>query len=116
MTGRVAVLGTMLELGPQSDELHRQVLEDALARDITMVVATGAFATAADVAAPGPTGAGPEMVVWPDPTRLAPILAQRLRGDEVVLLKASRGWRWSRWFPSSGPSSLRLVSTRATWG
>ena len=89
--GRVAVLGTMLELGPQSDELHRQVLEDALARDITMVVATGAFATAADVAAPGPTGAGPEMVVWPDPTRLAPILAQRLRGDEVVLLKASRG-------------------------
>ncbi len=85
---RVAVLGTMLELGAASDELHRRVLEDALARDLDLVVATGAFAAAASAAA----GAGHDRVVSAAGWREAyPALRQRLRGGEVILLKASRG-------------------------
>ena len=44
---RVAVLGSMLELGEGSRLLHRQVLEDALSRPLDLVVATGLFAEAA---------------------------------------------------------------------
>jgi len=88
VTRRVAVLGSMLELGEASCGLHEEVLRDALARDIDLVVATGKFADAA------------EEIGANDPSRLItasgwdeayPLLRERLSGDEVVLLKASRG-------------------------
>jgi UDP-N-acetylmuramoyl-tripeptide--D-alanyl-D-alanine ligase len=85
---RVVVLGSMLELGTSAESLHRSVLEDALSRDIDLVVATGLFAEVAS---------GRESLV-PDRLLLArdwetayPELRPRLSGDEVVLLKASRG-------------------------
>jgi len=46
-TARVAVLGSMLELGGRSEALHDSVLADALREEIELVVATGAFADAA---------------------------------------------------------------------
>ncbi len=85
---RVAVLGTMLELGAESERLHRQVLEDALGREIDLVVATGGFAKAA--AALG-VADGPELITAPDWREAYPALRDRLEGDEIVLLKASRG-------------------------
>jgi len=85
---RIAVLGTMLELGAESSRLHREVLASAIERPIDLIVATGGFAAAADelraldadrvVTAPGWSEAYPE-------------LRERLAGDEIVLLKASRG-------------------------
>jgi UDP-N-acetylmuramoyl-tripeptide--D-alanyl-D-alanine ligase len=85
---RVAVLGTMLELGEQSERLHRSVLEDALARKIDLVVATGDFAGAAvDLGATGDE----RVIVAPDWKEAYPALRERLAGDEIVLLKASRG-------------------------
>ncbi len=85
----VAVLGTMLELGTGAPALHREVLADALRREIDVVVATGAFAEAA-----GELGAaGERLLVAPDWAAAYPELRSRLRGDEVVLLKASRGVR-----------------------
>ena len=44
---KVAVLGSMLELGSHADELHDRVLADALERDLDVLVATGLFAEAA---------------------------------------------------------------------
>lgn len=83
---RVAVLGTMLELGEQSLALHQEVLRDALSRELDLVVATGMFADAAAMAP------GDERVVtarnW---NEAYPSLRSMLGGDEVVLLKASRG-------------------------
>ncbi len=85
---RVAVLGTMLELGSASDELHRDVLGDVFARDIDLVVATGAFGAAADALGQAHSARVITADEWPD---AYPELREWLHGDEVVLLKASRG-------------------------
>ncbi len=82
---KVVVLGSMLELGPASPALHEQVLRHALALGIDLVVATGAFAEAA-------AGFQDErLVVSSDWKGAYPELRRRLAGDEMVLLKASRG-------------------------
>ena len=83
---RVAVLGTMLELGEASGALHREVLRDALSRELDLVVATGAFA---DAASQEPADA--RVLAAPTWKDAYPELKGRLGGDEVVLLKASRG-------------------------
>lgn len=86
---RVAVLGSMLELGEGSRLLHRGTLEDALDRPLDLVVATGLFAEAAQwVSLPA---GGPELVVAPELAQAETFLMERLGGSEVVLLKASRG-------------------------
>ncbi|HUF49945.1 MAG TPA: UDP-N-acetylmuramoyl-tripeptide--D-alanyl-D-alanine ligase [Longimicrobiales bacterium] len=86
--GRVAVLGSMLELGPRSGEIHAEVARDVFGREFDIVVATGEFA-----AAFGPHRAtlGSRLIVVHDPLDAFVPLAQRLTGSEVVLLKGSRG-------------------------
>jgi UDP-N-acetylmuramoyl-tripeptide--D-alanyl-D-alanine ligase len=85
---RVVVLGSMLELGESAESLHRSVLEDALTRDIDLVVATGIFAEVA----PSPESvASDRLLLARDWGAAYPELRPRLSGDEVVLLKASRG-------------------------
>jgi UDP-N-acetylmuramoyl-tripeptide--D-alanyl-D-alanine ligase len=85
---RVAVLGSMLELGTESDRLHDDVLGAALGRGFDLVVATGRFAQAAGRM--GATGR-PDVIAAGDWQSAYPILRERLEGGEVVLLKASRG-------------------------
>jgi UDP-N-acetylmuramoyl-tripeptide--D-alanyl-D-alanine ligase len=87
-TSRVAVLGTMLELGEGSGRLHQEVLRDALARPIDTIVATGAFEEAAQHMEGQDAS---RVIVAPDWKEAYPLLRERLAGDEVVLLKASRG-------------------------
>lgn len=82
----VAVLGTMLELGEATERLHEELLTYALALDIDLIVATGAFAATAAAT----TDAG-RVLRAEDWQTAYPTLRQRLEGDEVVLLKASRG-------------------------
>ena len=86
---RVAVLGSMLELGENTRIYHRQLLEEALLRSVDLIVATGLFAEAAQWVTP-PAG-GPELVAAPGMKEAGEVLRQRLGGAEVVLLKASRG-------------------------
>lgn len=88
---KVVVLGTMLELGDASARLHREVLADALSRDVDLVVATGAFEGAAAELDEAREGGAPEVVAADDWQSAYPALKMRLGGDEVVLLKASRG-------------------------
>lgn len=85
---RVAVLGTMLELGTSSSRLHDEVLEDALGRSADLIVATGGFAEAA-----GRVQFADEdrVLTAPDWRQAYPRLRERLQGHDVVLLKASRG-------------------------
>ena len=95
---RVAVLGSMLELGEETQLLHRRVLEEALDRPLDLVVATGLFSDAAEWV-PRPAE-GPELVRARELSEAEGLLHQRLGGTEVVLLKASRGVAMERLVPS----------------
>ena len=96
VTGRkVAVLGSMLELGDATPGLHAEVLADTVARDIDLIVATGAFADAATR-----VGLRDERVVTGENWQAAyPLLVERLEGGEIILLKASRGIALERILP-----------------
>jgi UDP-N-acetylmuramoyl-tripeptide--D-alanyl-D-alanine ligase len=85
---RVAVLGSMLELGTESERLHRDVLTSALGRGFDLVVATGKFRDAADQL--GAAGRA-DVLAAADWQTAYPLLRPRLEGGDVVLLKASRG-------------------------
>ncbi len=90
--GRVAVLGSMLELGDRKDELHLEVLEEALGRHLELLVAIGDFARAAirSVGVEGRRGKT-EVLAAPSVDEAYTLLKGRLKGDEVLLLKGSRG-------------------------
>lgn len=94
--GRVAILGTMLELGPGSAEIHSEVAGRVAAAAIDTIVATGEFAAAF---APLADGLGDRLIAEADPLVAFDVLANRLEGNEVILLKGSRGVRMERLLP-----------------
>lgn len=89
---RVAVLGTMLELGPQTPRLHDDVAAHALECGVDVVAAIGEFAAALQRVAPG----NDRVVVADDIDALWQGLVGRLEPDAVILLKGSRGMRLER--------------------
>jgi UDP-N-acetylmuramoyl-tripeptide--D-alanyl-D-alanine ligase len=89
---RVAVLGTMLELGPTTPALHDDVARDALVAGIELVAAVGEFALALGRIAPG----DPRVITADDVESLWTKLSPRLAPDAVILLKGSRGMRLER--------------------
>ena len=86
--GRVAVVGSMLELGPQSRALHEESARRLAASDVDLIVGTGLFR---DAFGPLEGELGDRLLVAEDAEGAWAALAERLRGDEVVLLKGSRG-------------------------
>jgi UDP-N-acetylmuramoyl-tripeptide--D-alanyl-D-alanine ligase len=89
---RVAVLATMLELGPQTPRLHDEVARTALAAGIEVVAAIGEFAAAFGRIAPGDS----RVITADDAERVWPALSSRLAPNAVILLKGSRGMRLER--------------------
>ncbi len=92
---RVAVLGTMLELGPHADRLHDEVAREALGGGADIVVGVGAFGDALQRVAPGDQ----RVVSGADPDAAWAALCSRLQPDPVILLKGSRGVRLERMVP-----------------
>jgi len=92
---RVAVLGTMLELGPQTDRLHDEVARLALALPLDVVAGVGAFADALQRVSPRDA----RIVGGADPEATWRALHSRLSPDAVILLKGSRGVRLERLVP-----------------
>lgn len=92
---RVAVLGTMLELGEHADRLHDDVARAALASPIELVVGVGAMADALRRVAP--TDA--RVAGGADPDAAWTAMRSRLARDAVILLKGSRGVRLERLLP-----------------
>jgi len=88
----VAVLATMLELGPQGPRLHDEVARDALAAGIEVIAAIGEFASALVRIAPG----DPRVICADDVSALWSALSSRLAPNAVILLKGSRGMRLER--------------------
>ena len=129
---KVALLGSMLELGARSEELHTALLDEASTLGLDLLVATGDFARAADGAvggasagAVGGDAAGAvgkaaarsrsAILSVPDPIEAYEELRRRLAGDEVLLMKASRSVALERLIPlfendfgASAPGSVKV--------
>jgi UDP-N-acetylmuramoyl-tripeptide--D-alanyl-D-alanine ligase len=94
--GRVVVAGSMLELGPHSEALHEEAARQIAAMDVDLVVGIGLFVPAF---APLAAGLGDRLVLADDADAAFPAMAERMKGDEVVLLKGSRGVALERLIP-----------------
>ena len=89
---RVAILGSMLELGAQTPRLHDDVAAFAMAAGIDIVAGIGEFAAALSRLAPG----DPRVVTANDVDSLWSRVMPRLAPNAVILLKGSRGMRLER--------------------
>ncbi|HEX6966746.1 MAG TPA: UDP-N-acetylmuramoyl-tripeptide--D-alanyl-D-alanine ligase [Gemmatimonadaceae bacterium] len=93
---RVAVLGTMRELGVHAERLHAEIARRALESSIEVLAGVGEMG-----AALGATSAGdPRVLVATDVEDLWPALEPRLAPNAIVLLKASRAVKLERLVPS----------------
>jgi UDP-N-acetylmuramoyl-tripeptide--D-alanyl-D-alanine ligase len=93
----VFVAGTMRELGEDAPALHREIAEALVDLHPELIAAVGDFVPALE---PYAGALRHRLVTAPDPIALAPLLAERLRGDEIVVLKASRGVALERILPA----------------
>ncbi|HET7620636.1 MAG TPA: UDP-N-acetylmuramoyl-tripeptide--D-alanyl-D-alanine ligase [Gemmatimonadaceae bacterium] len=93
---RVAVLGTMRELGAHSARLHQELAREALDSPIEVLAGAGEMGDALHRAGAGDS----RLVVADDIHDLWTALRPRLHADAVILLKASRGVELERLVPS----------------
>ena len=92
---RVAVLGSMLELGAAGPTLHDEIANLALRGPAQIIAGVGEFARALNAAAPNDS----RIITAADAPDLWSALSQRLAPDAVILLKGSRGTRLERLIP-----------------
>lgn len=93
----VFVAGTMRELGPDAARLHREVAAQIVALEPDLVAAVGEFVPAFALWA---GQLGERLIVADDAPAMGPLLASRLQGDEVLVLKGSRGAALERILPA----------------
>ncbi len=89
-----AVVSSMLELGSQSAAAHERIARSLIEAGFCRVVALGEFRPAFD--ALSATTNGTRVTSVARPADAVKALAAELTGDEVVLVKASRGERLER--------------------
>ena len=82
------VVGSMLELGAESARLHAAAAAEIAALNPALVAAVGEFGPAFE---PYRAALGDRLLTAPDVATLGPRLRAALQGNEIVLLKASRG-------------------------
>lgn len=92
----VFVAGTMRELGAESARLHGEVAAALVEVEPDLLAAVGDFVPAL---APYAARLGERLIAAPDAPAVGPLVAERLRGDELVVLKASRGVALERILP-----------------
>jgi UDP-N-acetylmuramoyl-tripeptide--D-alanyl-D-alanine ligase len=93
----VFVAGTMRELGTDSERLHAEVAKALVDLNPDVLGGVGDFAPAL---APYAGALGDRLVTAADAPGIAPLIAARLDGTEVVVLKASRGVALERILPT----------------
>ena len=88
----MCILGDMLELGPDAGRLHHELVGPIEQAEIDLVFACGPYMRVLYDALPtGQRGAH-----TPDSEALAPIVADALRGGDIVLVKGSLGSRMTK--------------------
>lgn len=88
---RVAVVGDMLELGPQSLELHREVGRHAATLDLGLLVGVGRLGGEIVAGAREAGLADARLATCDDAADAGGLLERRLVAGDVVLVKGSRG-------------------------
>lgn len=96
----VFVAGTMRELGSESSHLHDRIAAELAALDPDVLALVGEFVPAF---APYRQGYPGTVIGAPDAESMGPRLALELRGDELVVLKGSRGTTLERILPAILP-------------
>jgi UDP-N-acetylmuramoyl-tripeptide--D-alanyl-D-alanine ligase len=92
----VFVAGTMRELGEESGPWHASVAKALVDLEPEILAAVGEFGPAL---LPFAGRLGDRLVVASDAVSMGPLLAARLEGDELVVLKGSRGVALERMIP-----------------
>jgi UDP-N-acetylmuramoyl-tripeptide--D-alanyl-D-alanine ligase len=87
----------MRELGAESSALHQEIAAELVDLHPELLAAVGDFVPALE---PYAGALRHRLVTAPDPLALASRVAQHLRGDEIVVLKASRGVALERILPA----------------
>jgi UDP-N-acetylmuramoyl-tripeptide--D-alanyl-D-alanine ligase len=85
---KIAVLGTMLELGENSAKMHNQVGKYARENGIDCLFTTGDFKDEYK------SGFGSNSYVFADKKELASYLKENIMQDDIILIKASRGMKF----------------------
>lgn len=92
----VFVAGTMRELGDSEASSHLEIAARLVELDPDLMVAVGAFASAMAGFA---VSRGDRLILAADAAEAARVLAPRLLGSELVVLKGSRGVALERIIP-----------------
>ncbi len=92
----VFVAGTMRELGDASATLHAEIASALVTLKPDLLAAIGDFVPALE---PYRSSLGDRLLTAPDTAALSPLLAARIGGDELVVLKGSRGVALERLLP-----------------
>lgn len=92
----VFVAGTMRELGPESARHHNAVAAALVGLGPDLLAAVGDFVPVLRLYA---GRLGDRLLCAPDAASLGPLLRARLHGDELIVLKASRGTALERILP-----------------
>jgi UDP-N-acetylmuramoyl-tripeptide--D-alanyl-D-alanine ligase len=93
----VFIAGTMRELGDDAPALHAEIARALVELEPDLLAAVGEFVPAL---APYAGRLGDRLITAADPIALGPLVAGRLEGGEVVVLKASRGVALERILPA----------------
>ena len=86
----VAVLGDMLELGPEAPQAHREVGQLAARAGVGLLVAVGSMAPQLAEGALAGGLKAQQVVQVPDANQAARVVRERVQPGDVVLVKASR--------------------------
>jgi UDP-N-acetylmuramoyl-tripeptide--D-alanyl-D-alanine ligase len=109
---RVAVLGDMLELGPQTRQMHRDVGQFLATQGLSRLIVCGALGR--DIAEGARQGgmAGSQIDEVIDTTAATDHLKRIVRQGDVVLVKASRGMKMEQIV--HGLTGMRAVTKQAS--
>ncbi len=105
----VFVAGTMRELGADSEVLHSEIAAALVRLQPDLLAVVGEFVPAVE---PYAGSLGDRLLRAADPLALAPMLAPRISGDEVIVLKASRGVAMERIIPALAARAKNPVHPR----
>lgn len=92
----IAVLGDMLELGPTELDLHRDVGRFAAGAGLSLLVCFGSRARALGEGAEEAGLPAKHIEYTDDPAEAVRLVQSRVRPEDVVLVKGSRGMRMER--------------------